>query len=286
MTDDRRLTSFATLPVLVAFSCLAFAQSKTDLRYNIAPGATVSITNDFGPVTVRAATGSQLIVSATPHSEKVKVETSGSQSGRRFDFVSHLEQKGSAEESRVDYDVQLPPVASLVIHAGNGPVKIQGGSSDMTIEAGTGAVEVRDASNGHVHVRTMSGPVTLSNIVNGHVEISSISGEVTLTNVSGTQVTANTTSSPIHFSGDAAGNGDYSLSSHSGNIDVLLLASASVDVIARSVTGAVEDSFQLQPASHPTITIVPGKSFAGRANAGASSLHLRTFSGKISVKKQ
>ena len=87
-------------------------------------------------------------------------------------------------------------------------------------------------------------------------------------------------------SGDCSGGGDYSLSTHSGNIDVTLPPSASVDITARSITGAVEDGFQLQSDSHPTMPITAGKSFAGHANSGAASLHLRSFSGKITVKKQ
>jgi DUF4097 and DUF4098 domain-containing protein YvlB len=99
-------------------------------------------------------------------------------------------------------------------------------------------------------------------------------------------VSANTNVSPIHFNGDCNGGGEYTFSTHSGNIDVALPANASVDVTARSVNGSVEDGFQLQPDAHPTMTLNSGKSFAGHANSGMASLHLRSFSGKITVKKQ
>jgi DUF4097 and DUF4098 domain-containing protein YvlB len=263
---------------------LASAQAKKEFRYSVQPGATVAITNDFGPITVRASTANQVLVTTTAHSNKVEVD--GNQSGNRLDIRTHFLQKASGDEGAVDYDVQVPNNAALVVRTAGGTVKVQNVSGDVTVESDTGSVDIRDASNGHVHVRTMSGPVTLNNVRNGHVELTSISGEVTLNSVSGSMVSANTTGAAVHFTGDCGGGGEYTLTSHSGNIDVALPAEASVDVTARSVTGSVEDGFQLQPDSHPTTALAAGKSFAGHANSGAASLHLRTFSGKITVKKQ
>jgi DUF4097 and DUF4098 domain-containing protein YvlB len=276
--------SAIAIVLLAGAATFASAQQKKDFRYNVQPGATVNITNDFGPVTVHAASGNQVLVSATPHSAKVEVDSN--QSGNRIDVRTHFLQKASTTEGAVDYDVQVPASASVVLRTANGAVKVQNLTGDISVESDTGSVDIRDASNGHVHVRTMSGPVTLANINNGHVELTSVSGDLTLTNVNGSLISANTTGSSIHFAGDCTGGGEYSLTTHSGNIDVSFPSTASVDVTARSVTGSVEDTYQLQPDTHPTMTITMGKSFAGRANSGASSVHLRSFSGKITVKKQ
>ena len=262
------------------------AQQKVSKSFPVQPGATVTITSDYGPITVSASTGAatQVLVSATPHSNKVEIDTN--QSGNRVDVKSHFLQQVNPTDGAVDYDVQVPTSASLVIHTVNGVVRVQNINGDISVDSDTGSVDVRDAMNGHVHVRTLSGPVTLTNINNGHVELTSVSGDVTLNHVSGTLVSVNTNGSPIHFTGDCSGGGEYSLTTHSGNIDVALPPNASVDITARSVTGSVEDGFQLQPDTHPTMALATGKSFAGHANSGAASLHLRSFSGKISVKKQ
>jgi DUF4097 and DUF4098 domain-containing protein YvlB len=171
-----------------------------------------------------------------------------------------------------------------MVRVSAGPVKVQGLNGDISIEGENSPIEVRD-SHGQIHARTVGGAITLTNLYDGHVEAMSVSGPVTLNNVAGKVVTANTTAGPITFSGDCAGEGQYSLSSHSGNIDVSLPASASVDLSARSVMGSVENEFPLQPPAHPTMAVNQGKSFAGTSNAGASSLRLRTFSGKIRVQK-
>jgi DUF4097 and DUF4098 domain-containing protein YvlB len=276
---------YVILAVLLAGAVsLAAAQQKTDLRYTVQPGATVTVTNDFGPITVRGASGNQVIVAATPHSAKVEVD--GHQSANRIELRTHFLQNASPQEGAVDYDVQVPANAAVIVRTASGAVKVQNVNGDVTVESDTGSVTVREVGNAHVHVRSMSGPVTLTNIRNGHVELTSVSGDVTLNNVSGPQVSANTTGASIRFSGDCAGEGEYTLTTHSGSIDVTLPAAASVELTARSVNGTVEDAFQLQPNQHPTMAITAGKSFAGLANSGASSVHLRSFSGKITVKKQ
>jgi DUF4097 and DUF4098 domain-containing protein YvlB len=260
----------------------ASAQKK-EFRYTVTPGASISVVNDSGPVTLRAGSANQVLVTATPRSSKVEVNST--QHGNRIDVRSQSQQGAKPEERRVDYEIQVPPDASVMVRASTGPVKVQGLNGDISVEGENSPVEVRD-SNGQVHVRTVGGPITLTSLRDGHVEAMSVSGEMTLNNVSGKVVTANTTAGPISFSGDCAGGGQYSLSSHSGNIEVALPASASVDVSARSVTGSVEDGIPLTPPPHPTAAVDQGKSFAGTSNAGASSLRLRTFGGKIRVKKQ
>ena len=265
-------------------AALCVAQQKKELRYTVQPGAIVAITNDTGSIMVRPTSGNQVIVSAAPMSAKVEVD--GSQAGNRVDVRSHVLQKTAGDEGRVDYYVQVPSGTAIIIHNGTGAVRVQNASGDVSIDSNAGSAEVSDSSSANIRVRTMGASVIVSNVRKAHVEASSVSGELTLHNVSGPQVSADTTGGPIHFIGDCAGGGEYSLTSHTGNIEVIMPPTASVEVTARSVNGTVEDGFQLQPDSHPTMPITAGKSFAGRANSGAASLRLRTFSGKIVVKKQ
>ncbi len=281
-----RLTrrSSATAVLLAALCVPAAAQQKKELHFSVQPGTLVAVTNDYGPITVRSSTGNQVLVTATAHSTNVEVDSN--QSANRVDVRTHYLQKVDQNSGAVDYEVQVPPTAALLLRTANGAVSVQNVNGDISVESDTGGVTVSNVGGAHVHVRSMSGPINISDVNNGHVELTSVSGDVTVTNVNGPLVSVNTTGAPIRFTGDCAGGGEYNLTTHSGNIDVALPATASVDVTARSINGAVEDGYQLQSDSHPTMAISPGKSFAGHSNAGAASLHLRSFSGKISVKKQ
>jgi hypothetical protein len=254
--------------------------------FTVESNGTVSISNDYGLIVVHAnpSGANQVLVSTKPHSDKVEVDNR--HTATRVDLRTHYLQKAGASDGAVDYDVQVPSSASVVVRTAAGTVKVSNINGDISVDSDSGGVDIRDGMNSHVHVRTVNGPVALTNINNGHVEITSVNGEVTLTNVNGALVSANTNGAPIHFTGDCNGGGEYRLATHSGNIDVALAANASVDVTARSVTGSVEDGFQLQPDSHPAMALAAGKSFAGHANSGAASVVLRSFSGKITVKKQ
>ena len=271
---------------LVASAMLATGASaaeKKEFRYTVGKGATVSVVNEFGPVTVLPTAGKQVIITAALSSGKVEVDAA--QNGQRVDVRTHFLQKAGPAEGRVEYEVQAPPGVNLMVHSATGPIVVSKINCDLTIEGDNAGVEVHDMGSGDLRVRTVSGPVTLTNMRNERVEITSIGGEVHLSNVSGPRVTVTTTGGAIRFEGDFGQGGEYALSTHSGNLDVMLPATASVDISASSPSGSVENDFPLQPQKHPTMKLAEGHSLAGTANAGSSSVRLRSFSGKIRVKK-
>ncbi len=274
----------AAVAVLACLSVAAFAAgNRKQLRYNVGSGATVNITNQFGPVVVKAQPGHQVVITATSHSDKVEVD--GSQTAERVEAVTHFLQRSSDADGGVEYEVAVPQDASVNIHASSGPVTASGLRGDLLVDSDTGRVDIRDISHAHVHVRTVSGPVTLSDIDNGHVEVTSVSGEVRLNQVDGKKVTVNTTRGSIHYVGDFGGAGDYVLANHSGDIEVVLPPTASVDLSARSVNGSVQQDYPFTQKPHPSFAL-NSRSFAGTSNSGASSVQLRSFSGTIRVKKQ
>src|ERR1700752_255195 len=92
--------------VLVTLPTFAIAENKKEYRYTVGPKATVSVINTYGAVLVRPASGNVVVVNATTYSEKVEVDQA--QSGNRVDLQSHLLDGATAENARVDYEVQVP----------------------------------------------------------------------------------------------------------------------------------------------------------------------------------
>jgi len=283
MSARTRVKQLGLAVTLVACATFA-ADTQKEFRYNVGSGATLNVVNEFGAVTVRPSGSRQVVIGVTLHSDKVEVDST--QTFNRIEAHTHLLGKPSESEAQVDYDIQVPPNIMLTVRAAGGPIRVEKLRSDMTLEGDTAQVTVQDCSNAHVHIRTVTGPVTLSNIGNGHVEVTSVNGDVQLTSVNGPKVSVNTTKGNIRYKGDFAGGGDYSFNSHAGDIEVSLPTSASVDLSARSVAGTVEQDFPLHQKSHLAFQPNPGRSFAGTSNTGASSVQLRSFSGKIRVKKQ
>ena len=273
-----------TVAVLISLATLVVAETKKEYRFEVGPKAKVSIVNQFGAVSVKPSTGNYVLVNATIYSDRVEVDHA--QSGSRVDVQSHLLSGATPDNSRVDYEVLVPADASIDMESTTGPLHAERLHGDVEAEGANATIDVRDITGSHVHVKTMAGPITLTNIRDGHVEIDSVSGDVTLTSVTGPLVRVSSTSGKIQYDGDFGYAGEYRFNSHSGNIDATIPEDASVDVKAQSVRGQVQSDLRLQPKVHTSFLVKEGSSFAGTINKAASSVWLRTFSGKIHLKKR
>jgi len=282
-TRKRAKLVFALLFGFVAL--IAQAQTRKEMKFPVGPGASLTITNDFGPVTVHTAPGSQVVAVATLRSDQMEIDQT--HSGSRVELLAHaLQQRPAGDAARVDFDVTVPPDCAVTIHSSPGPIMVEKVRGDVNADGENANIDVHDVGNGHVHLRTLKGNVALTNITNGHVEVTSVSGPVKMSNVSGPNVEVNTTNGKISYAGAFSNNGDYEFTTHSGDIEVFLPASASVDVSARSVNGKVENDFPFQPKQHSPFPVTQGRAFAGTSNSGSSGVQLRSFSGTIRVKKQ
>jgi DUF4097 and DUF4098 domain-containing protein YvlB len=173
----------------------------------------------------------------------------------------------------------------VTMRSTTGPLHVERLHGDVILEGSTAAVDVRDVSTGRVHIKTLNGPVTLTNVSDGYVEITSVSGDVALHAVNGTSVHVNSSTGKIHYDGDFGQGGQYSFTSHSGDIEAIAPSYASIEVVARSVQGKVDNDFPLEP-EHTSFVPRAGSAFAGTVGQAASSVNLLSFSGKIHLKKR
>jgi len=262
---------------------------RSETRLDIAPGGTISVVNSAGSVSLHSGTGRQVVVAATSHSIKIEIDQDTTPDKKRVEILTHAkpEQKPTTEEARVDFEITVPAGISVIVNTATAPITVDGLSGEMiSLSADTGQISVHNVSKAHVHIRSVAAPVTLSAISGGHVEITTAGGAVQLTNVSGPLVNVGTAGGNITFQGDLSGGGAYTLTTHSGAIDVTLPETASFDLSARSVSGAVQNDFPLQQKAHTSFVAKPGSSFTGTSLSGSCSVELQSFSGRIRVKKQ
>ncbi len=273
----------AVVMALVLASVAAAESSRKEYRFKVGRRASVSIINQYGPVSIKPGPRKQVVVVATLYSDKVEIDQS--KSGKRVSVLSHLLPGADANTGRVDYEVLVPADANVTLRSTNGPLHVEKLHGDVILEGNTAMVDVHDVSGGHLRVKTLNGAVTLTNVTDGHVEITSVSGDVALNAVNGTLVHVNSSSGKIHYDGDFGESGDYSLTSHSGDIEAIAPAYTSIEVVARSVQGRVDNDFPLRP-EHTTFVPQAGSAFAGTMGEAASSVKLLSFSGKIHLKKR
>jgi DUF4097 and DUF4098 domain-containing protein YvlB len=282
MLSKQRAAELVVIMILAGV-VLASAEDHKEYRFKVGRKASISIVNQYGPISVKAGARKEVIVTAILHSDKVEVDQG--QSGNRVTLLSHLLPGADATSGQVEYQVVVPADASVTLHSTTGPLHVEKLHGDVILESNTANVDVRDLADGHVHVRTLNGPVTLTNIVDGHVEITSVGGDIVLNAVTGPLVEVNSNTGKINYDGDFGGQGEYSLRSYTGDIEATAPGNASIDVTASSEQGKVVSDFSLQP-KHTSFPLRAGSAFAGTMGKAASSVKLFSFSGKIHLKKR
>jgi DUF4097 and DUF4098 domain-containing protein YvlB len=281
------------LAATLAFSADTCQQAKL----NISAGGTVNVVNASGSVILHPNTGQFVAVNATKHSNKVELDCESSPGNMRVEVRTHAlpQQKPSADEAKVDYEISVPDGVTVSVRTSTAPITVdssgphdpfKGTGSDLTLTSDTGAITLRDIHKSSVRVHSVAAPVSVTNVNGGHLEITDSGGNVQMVNVNVPRATVNTIKGDISYQGDVAGGGAYRFITHSGAIDVSLPANASLDLIEHSVSGSVENDYPFKEKDHKIFIPTPGRSFAGTSNSGLSSVELQSFSGRIRVKKQ
>jgi Toastrack DUF4097 len=282
--ESMQRTTVAGLVLAICLASVAIAESRKEYRFKVGPQAHVSVDTQYGAVSVKPGSASQVLITAIAKSDKVAVDNV--QNGNRIEVGSRLLPGADPQSGRVDYELSVPPDATVRLRSSTGPIIADGLQGDVTLEGADAPVQARNLHRGHLVIQTMNGPITLDNVHNGHVEITSISGDIHLNSVTAQLVKVDSTSGKIFYSGDFGMGGDYRFSTHTGDIEALVPASASAEFSAQSLQGQVQNDFPLQPRRHSHISLDATRAFVGTAGKAASGVVMRSFSGKIRLKQR
>ena len=138
----------AAVVTLVLATCLAsasaaFAESKKEYRFTVGPNAIISVDTQYGAISVKPGSGDQVLVTATLQSDNVEVDQQ--QNGNRIEIASHLLQGATEQTGRVDYEVLIPPDATLNLHSSTGPLSAERLQGDLTLEGTDAVVNVHNS---------------------------------------------------------------------------------------------------------------------------------------------
>src|SRR5690348_5961571 len=106
MCRKRCAATFAVVMVLVLAAFAADDTSRKEFHFKVGHRASVSVINQYGPISVKPGAGKQGIVTAVLHSTKVEVDQG--KSGNRVSVLSHLLEGADADTGRVEYEVLVP----------------------------------------------------------------------------------------------------------------------------------------------------------------------------------
>jgi DUF4097 and DUF4098 domain-containing protein YvlB len=279
MTNARKHSRISTvlLAVFSLLSLLAAAQEKKEFSCTVGPGAVISITNNYGPITIKPSGNSQVLVETIFHSDAVNLVNE--QHGDRIELRSISSHQGT---NLVEYTVLVPAAAFVTLRSSDGTLRAQGLRGDVVLEAASGSVEVTDIADAHLHVKTLSGSIALTDISNSHLDIHSVRGNVNLQNVTGPSVAVNSGAGRIRYDGDPGRVGEYLLTSHTGDLEVSIPASVWVEIKARSIKSQLDPEFpsasSVSAIGQTSLLGKPGKILGAR-------FELRSFSGKIRLNR-
>jgi hypothetical protein len=187
---------------------------------------------------------SQVVVETVSHSDAVSLVNE--QHGDRVELRSISSRQGT---NLVEYTVLVPAAAFVTLRSST--LRAQGLRGDVALEAASGSVEVTDISDAHLHVKTLNEPISLIDIRNSRLDIHSVRGNVNLHNVTGPSVEVNSGAGRITYDGDPGGVGEYLLTSHTGDPEVSIPASAWVEIKSRSTKKSVRPGIsQCQQRTH------------------------------------
>jgi hypothetical protein len=263
--------------ILPVVSLLALAQEKKEFRYALGSKAIIAITNDYGSITVIPSGSNEVVITTVSRSDAITFENE--QHGNRIDLRVSSRRQGT---SLADCTVSIPADAFVTVRSSDGRLHAEGLRGDVILEATTGAVELTNIGEAHIHVKTFNGPVTLRDIRHSHLDIFSVGGDLSMHNVTESSVEAHSGSGRITYDGDPGTGGDYALSTHNGDLDISIPASASVEIKSRSLKGEAEQpvaNLDSIPATGQKSHLLMPRGIA------ASRFVLRSFKGKIHLKR-
>lgn len=266
------------------------SQRQTDTTFAAPAGATLSVNNFGGGITVHGWTENRVKVHGeTGRRGRVEVSLVGNtvviKTGSRegapsvIDLDITVPQSMALTLSGTYADVTVDGVQGAIsVETVNGEVNVRGGRGTVTLHSIQGSVTLADAS-GRIEVNTVNEDIELRN-VSGEIKAETNNGEVMLTGIKSSSVDAGTINGDVLYEGTVSDGGSYSFDSHNGDITVSIPEGANVTITAATANGDIDASFPLP------LTGSPGKHRKTfKIGSGSARMELESFQGDIEMRR-
>jgi len=245
----KRIPSYNYLGILLysAFATASGWAQDFHKTYALGPGGQISISNISGDVSISGYKGDTVLIDGYKSGpDKNSVTVEDSSSATRIELRVQYPEHGHSNAS-ISFEVKVPQ------------------SVEYNFER-VGSI------SGNISVVGVKGRV-LAKCVSGNVEVKGISGIVSAESISG-----NVDVEILNLSGS----GEMKFSSVSGNVSVRAPANLSADIDMSTLSGSLKSDFPIEILER---RYGPGRSAHGRLGSGASSLRIRSVSGRVSLQK-
>src|SRR3989454_5128509 len=279
----------ATLAAAMLVALGGASQRQTDTTFAVPAGASLSVNNFGGGITIHGWS-----------ENRVKVHAEQGRRGRvEVSLVGNtVVIKASSREgapSVIDFDITVPQAMGLTLSGTyadinvdgmqgsisaetvNGEVNVRGGKGNITLHSIQGSVTLADAS-GRIEVNSVNENIELTN-VSGEIKVETTNGEVMLSGIQSSSVDAGTINGDVVYEGTVTDGGSYSFASHNGEISVSIPERANVTVTTATANGDIDATFALPLTS---TTGKHRKTF--KIGSGSARMELESFQGGIKLR--
>jgi hypothetical protein len=274
------------LTLLTAATAALAPMQQVDTTFPVRAGQRLVVDGFGGDIEVKTWSRSAVRVEADPGPRtRLAIENSGS-------TVSLRTEGRRGPPANTDLIITVPVSMGLDLSGVNSSVKVVGVRAPITVETVQGDVDV-EGGEGNVSLRSVQGEVTLKG-AKGRIEVHSVNEDVTVTDASGeitaetvngeivlerveaSNLTATSVNGDVAYDGPIRNGGQYSLSSHNGDVTIAMSPSASALVTVSTFSGEFESDFPITLRETRK-----GRRFSFSLGGGGAQVSLESFQGTV-----
>ena len=283
--------------------------------FQLGQNGTFELVNLAGDITVTGGGGTEVVIDGVTRVRNPD-ETQGRTQLAAID-VDFIEQAGRLEvrtefpndrrlSAAVDFTVALPVGTEVRIRTVSGNVVLTGITGRLRAESISGDVRASGARridllksvSGTVTITsadledtamasTVSGDLQVSDLRGRALDLASVSGSIRLDGLECDRLDAQSGGGDITYEGTLSRSGRYDLTTHSGEILLVLAGDTGFDVNASTFSGEVRSDYPLTLRGRDGGRNRSfGQSVRGSFGDASAVLELRSFSGTISIEEQ
>ncbi|HEU4516363.1 MAG TPA: DUF4097 family beta strand repeat-containing protein [Steroidobacteraceae bacterium] len=285
--------------VIAAAAPPAMAQQQINKRVNVAPDATVEVSNVQGGVTITAWDRNEVELVAELESSRDELEFEATERHVRVEVERPNGKYGHDEDDEAYLTLRVPSGARLIIDTVSAEIGATGVKGEQSLESVSGEVrtqafdapvrassvsgEVTVTGNGgkaNVTTENVSGTSTVTGIRgNYHGEV--VSGELNAVIAGGERIELSSVSGDINLQAELSPMARVEMGSVSGTIILKVKAPVNADFDIESFSGDIENCFGQKPRD--TSKYTPGSELNFTQGKGGARVEIETLSGEISL---
>ena len=285
--------------ILAAAVPPAIAEQQINKRVNVAPDATVEVSNVQGSVTITTWDRNEVELVADLENDRDELEFEATERSVRIEVERPNGKYGRDDEDDAYLTLRVPSRARLIVDTVSAEIGVTGARGEQNLESVSGEVRTQ-AFDAPVRATSVSGEVTVTgnggkaavtteNVsgtstvtgVRGNYHGEVVSGEINAVIAAGQQLELSSVSGDINLQAELTPSARVEMGSVSGTITLKIKPPVNADFDVESFSGDIASCFG--PKARDTSKYSPGSELNFTQGSGGARVEIETLSGEISL---